>query len=456
MARDRDNEFYDYVAPTRSDSAIDAAERARISAMARANAAARPETLLEQVESQIAKTTARLADIETAQTQADAADPSAMKKRTGETNSEFNVRVKAAEAAARANAAKENPLLNKAVKPTNAPPGQYYAWIGGTNTGQWQLYTIPTGGTGGVGGVGGGLTTSTTAVTEISDATKDAFAVLADLFASYGLEELAGEISGYMTSGLTAGEALIKLKTNPNGAYAARFAGNFARVKNGMNALSEASYIELENSYTNTLKSYGLGNMLGADSKSNWKTFSTYIANDISAVEFKDRIATVQERVVNADPATKELFKKWYPSLTDKDLVAYFLNPAETIGKLKEKVTASEIGAAFTGQGLSTDMMSATDLARYGIDRAGALIGASQIAGVLPETTKLGNVYEEAGINYTQKTGEEEFLKSNEEAKRKRGRLASLERGSFSASSGNAPGAYSTGYLKKSSTAGQI
>ena len=189
---------------------------------------------------------------------------------------------------------------------------------------------------------------------EISDATKDAFAMLADLFASYGLGELAAEISGYMTSGLTAGEALIKLKTNPNGAYATRFAGNFARVKNGLNALSEAAYMELENSYTNTLKSYGLSNMLGMDSKSNWKIFANYIANDISAVEFKDRIATVQDRVVNADPATKELFKKWYPSLTDKDLVAYFLNPTETIGKLKEKVTTAEIGAAFMGQNLST------------------------------------------------------------------------------------------------------
>ena len=291
---------------------------------------------------------------------------------------------------------------------------------------------------------------------EISDATKDAFAMLADLFASYGLGELAAEISGYMTSGLTAGEALIKLKTNPSGAYATRFAGNFARVKNGMNALSEAAYMELENSYTNTLKSYGLSNMLGMDSKSNWKIFANYIANDISAVEFKDRIATVQDRVVNADPATKELFKKWYPSLTDKDLVAYFLNPTETIGKLKEKVTTAEIGAAFMGQNLSTDMTSASDLARYGIDRAGAILGASQIAEVLPEASKLGNIYEEAGITYSQKTGEEEFLKSSDEAKRKRSRLASMERGSFSGSAGNAPGAYSTGYLKKSSTAGQI
>jgi len=290
----------------------------------------------------------------------------------------------------------------------------------------------------------------------ISDDTRDAFATLQNLFTSYGLGSLASEIAGYMTSGLTASEALIKLKTNPSGAYAERFAGNFARTKKGLNVISEAAYIDLESSYAETLKAYGLGNMLSTDSKQNAKQFASYIENDISAVEFKDRINTVQERVVNADPAIKAMFKEFYPSLTNSDLVSYFLNPTETIGKLKEKVTSAEIGAAFTGQGLTTNLTSASDLARYGIDRAGALEGAANIAGVLPEATKLGNIYGETGITYNQQTGEQEFLKSSDEAKRKRNLLASKERASFNASAGNAPGAYSTGYLKKSSAAGLI
>ena len=291
---------------------------------------------------------------------------------------------------------------------------------------------------------------------EITDATRDAFAMLTDLFASYGLGSLASEIAGYMSSGLTASEALIKLKTNPSGGYAARFAGNFARTKKGLNVLSESAYIELEDSYANTLKSYGLGNMLSTDPNQNWKQFSEYIANDISSVEFKDRISSVQDRVVNADPAIKAMFKEFYPSLTDKDLVAYFLNPTETIGKLKEKVTSAEIGAAFTAQGLATSLSSASDLARYGIDRADAIKGASSIASVLPEASKLGDIYSETGIKYTQKTGEEEFLKSNVEAERKRNVLASKERANFAGSAGGAAGAYSTAYLKKNSTAGQI
>ena len=291
---------------------------------------------------------------------------------------------------------------------------------------------------------------------EITDATRDAFAALTDLFASYGLGSLANEIAGYMSSGLTASEALIKLKTNPSGGYAARFAGNFARTKKGLNVLSESAYIDLEDSYANTLKSYGLGNMLSADPNQNWKQFSEYIANDISSVEFKDRISSVQDRVVNADPAIKAMFKEFYPSLTDKDLVAYFLNPTETIGKLKEKVTSAEIGAAFTAQGLATSLSSASDLARYGIDRADAIKGASSIASILPEASKLGDIYNETGIKYTQETGVQEFLKSNVEAERKRNTLASKERANFAGSAGNAAGAYSTAYLKKNSTAGQI
>ena len=296
-----------------------------------------------------------------------------------------------------------------------------------------------------------------TDVNPISADTRDAFATLQNLFTSYGLGSLASEIAGYMTSGLTASEALIKLKTNPSGAYAERFAGNFARTKKGLNVISEAAYIDLESSYAETLKAYGLGNMLSTDSKQNAKQFASYIENDISAVEFKDRINTVQERVVNADPAIKAMFKEFYPSLTNSDLVSYFLNPTETIGKLKEKVTSAEIGAAFTGQGLTTSLTSASDLARYGIDRAGALQGAASIAGVLPEATKLGNIYGETGVTYNQQTGEQEFLKSSDEAKRKRNLLASKERASFEGSAGNPIlGSYTSLYSKKTNSAGQI
>lgn len=349
--------------------------------------------------------------------------------------------------------------------PSEAPAGTHWSFIGG----QWKLYKdVVSSDAAGVDTIvssidnGDGTTTTTwksgrkeTNVTynkgngtktgtgtgtntdnNISDVTKDAFAALQDLFTTYGLGSLSGEIAGYMAGGYTATEALIKLKTNPTGAYAERFAGNFARTKKGLNVMSESAYIELENSYANTLKAYGLGNMLSTDFKQNWKQFATYIENDISAPEFKDRIKTVEDRVVNADPGIKETFKQFYPSLTDKDLVSYFLNPTETIDKLKEKVTAAEIGSAFLGQGLTTDVQTATGFAQYGVDRATALQGAADIKSVLPRSEKLSNIYGEAGINYNQKSGEAEFLKSNQDAADQRKRLKSMERASFQGDSG--------------------
>jgi hypothetical protein len=271
---------------------------------------------------------------------------------------------------------------------------------------------------------------------EISDATRDAFAALKDLFASYGLESLAGEIGDYMTQGLTAGEALIKLKTNPGGAYAKRFAGNFARVKNGLNAISESAYLGLESSYAETLKAYGLGNMVSVNREDNYKKFADYIAGDVSADEFKDRVKTVVTRVQNADPSIKATLKSFYPEITDNDLVGYFLNPKENLPKLQEKVTASEIGAAATGAGLVTNVGTATDLAKYGIDQAAAREGYSSIAAVLPTARKLGDIYNETGVKYAQAEGEAEVFKGNQDAATKRKRLASMERAAFSGSSG--------------------
>jgi hypothetical protein len=273
---------------------------------------------------------------------------------------------------------------------------------------------------------------------EISDTTRDAFAALTDLFASYGLEGLAGEISDYMTQGLTAGEALIKLKTNPTGAYAKRFAGNFTRVKNGLNAISEAAYIGLENSYASTLKAYGLGNQVSLNREDNYKKFADYIAGDISADEFKDRVDTVVTRVQNADASIKSTLKAFYPEITDADLIGYFLNPKENLPKLQEKVTASEIGAAAlgAGAGLTTNVTTATDLARYGIDKEEAREGYSTIAGVLPTATKLGDIYNESGIKYAQAEGEAEVFKGSQDAATKRKRLASMERAAFGGSSG--------------------
>jgi hypothetical protein len=282
---------------------------------------------------------------------------------------------------------------------------------------------------------------------------RDAFALVQDTMRSYGFTdaELA-ELSGYIES------SIIDPNVGPNAAilgmrnlkvYKQRFVGNETRVKAGLNALSEGEYLQQEKDYGQYFREYGVQNLATRE------RMGTLIGNDISAIEAKNRIGLAVDRVKNADANIIKQLKTYYPTLEDKDLVSYFLSPTEYLPELKRKVTASEIGAAALGQGF-TDTSRSLGYADYGVDRSGALEGYASLASVLPATSKLGDIYGETGIAYTQQTGEEEFLKASDAAKRKRNILASKERASFEGSAGNAPGAYSTGYLKKSSAAGLI
>lgn len=262
---------------------------------------------------------------------------------------------------------------------------------------------------------------------------RDAFALLKDIFAQYGLEDLASTIEGYMKDDIGVNQATLLLKQTP--AYQTRFAGNQMRLKSGLNVLSEAEYLALENSYSETLKAYGQAGYFGVDRAARQAKLAAAIGADISAVEFKDRISTVVDRVNNADPAVKSTLRSFY-NITDEDLVGYFLNPKENLPRLKEKVTSAEIGSAATAQGLGTNVASAEELAKYGVDLETARKGYATIADILPTASKLGDIYKEEGIQYTQGTAEEETFKGLASAQRKRQRLAEKEVASFSGQSG--------------------
>ena len=440
-----------------------------------------PEQLaVDRINTQIAKSQASVSNLETIATELAAINPAMMTKATGETNSQFLARKQAAEKLARQNAMAENPLLNKAVKPTDAPAGKYYAWIGGTDTGSWQLYDIPgygitsssTLGTSDNNSTVNNTETTDTNITLVSTETdeygnvigvysdsstkilipsgkkykstvdEDAYSILESTFKDFGLEELVPEIKKFMDAGLGSNQAGVELRKTT--AYTTRFKGNETRRASGLNVLSEAEYLALEDSYSQTLRAYGLQNYFGIDRKVKTASMADIIGNDISAIEFKDRIDTVVTRINNADPKIKNTLNAFY-NITDTDLVKYFLNPKENLPKLQEKVTAAEIGTAALSQGLITDVNRATALAQMGITKEKAQEGYEAISGALPTTTKLSQIYGEEGINYTQATAEEEVFKQLESAKRKRLKLAEKEVGSFSGAAGLGRNALGTG-----------
>jgi hypothetical protein len=274
----------------------------------------------------------------------------------------------------------------------------------------------------------------------------DAFEELGLILKSYGLEGLADTYGRLMAMGKTAGQALTILKYDKtidpvtgqpyNAAYAKRFAGNAARVAAGMNAYDEGTYLEVENAYEETLRRYGLSNMISPDRSVNQAKFADYMGKGIAPTEFAGRIQSVANDVINADPDVKAQFKTFYPSITDTDLVAYFLDPKQTLPVLQTKVRAAEIGGAATSQDLGITEARAMELGKFGVSRKEAVAGFSQVAEALPTGKKLSDIYAEEKIGYTQQVAEDEYLKQDAQAKLKRNRLASKERAMFAGESG--------------------
>ena len=284
---------------------------------------------------------------------------------------------------------------------------------------------------------------------------RNAFALLKDVFNQYGLGDLGDTIETLMKQGYEPEEATLALKTNPNfnKAYIARFRGNELRRSAGLNVLSEAEYLALEDDYTKTLKSYGLESYFGVDRATKQSAMADVIGSDISAIEFTDRVSTAVDRVKMADSATKNAFQTFY-GIGEADLVKYFLDPKKALVNLKEKATAAEIGGAAIGQGLAATATTAEDLARFGVTRQLAQVGYETIAGELPTATKLGQIYDEEGITYGQTEAEQATFKGLASAKRKKEQLKAREEAAFQGSSGVAPAGLKTTYLRQSSSAG--
>jgi hypothetical protein len=259
---------------------------------------------------------------------------------------------------------------------------------------------------------------------------EDAYAIIQKTLEDNGLASLVSVVQGYMDRGLGSNQAALELRKEP--AYQKRFAGNEARRKAGLNVLSEAEYLGLEDSYMNTLKRFGIANELGTDLQTRQANMANLISGNVDAIEFKDRVDAVVTRVKNADKTTKDTFGKFF-GIKDEDLISYFLNPKDNLPKLQEKVTAAEIGAAAITQDLATNKDAAIALAQLGITRESARAGYESIGEVLPTGKKLGEIY---GDQYTQQTAEQEVFQGLASAKRKRQQLAEREVASFSGSSG--------------------
>lgn len=254
--------------------------------------------------------------------------------------------------------------------------------------------------------------------------TRDASLALTTLFAKWGLQSLAPVIIDYLQQGYSSDTVTIMLQETPQ--YKKRFAGNEARIKAGLSALSPAEYLATERGYHDILQKHGLPKGF-YDSTSDYKSF---IEKDISPAELDSRAQAASEFVTRNDPEMFKYFRQFY---TTGDMIAYALDTKRAAPLVGKTFQAAEIGGAAASNGLAVDRLTAERLAGDGINTSQAQQGFGEIGRDMPVANRLGAIH---GEKLTQSDLVSSVFENNAQATAKKNRLASAERGMFSGSGG--------------------
>lgn len=172
--------------------------------------------------------------------------------------------------------------------------------------------------------------------TQKRDNTRTALEEFVSLLSGAGLGELADEVNKMILEDKTA--AQIKLEIRKTKSYEARFPGMKA-LSDKNRAITEGEYIDLERGYSQTLRAYGLDEKIYGDRGD----LGTYIANEVSAREFEERVSLAKDRVSSQADVMKALGEMY---VTEADAIGYLLNPLKAMDVIKKQVRAAEIGAA--------------------------------------------------------------------------------------------------------------
>lgn len=269
---------------------------------------------------------------------------------------------------------------------------------------------------------------------------------------------------------ITSADMLTLLRNDSryNGEYLNRFSGNKLLAAQGKPMIDEKTYLQNEIAYGEMFKSYGLDKYF-----SNTNQYAQLIGGSVSVTEATNRVSAVFNRVLNADSSTLDVYKRYYSGLGTQDIVAALLDPKETMPAIERKITSAEIGGAAVRQGLdayqaATDIQSkrysnvmggtigSDVIAASGETGAQATTDYQKIAKEQPLFEKLSAISGKNLQQYGQQQAEQDVILGLASAGRAKQAQIDAENARMKGSAGVAPGAFSTGYLRKSANAGLI
>lgn len=252
--------------------------------------------------------------------------------------------------------------------------------------------------------------------------TRDAYAALSTLFASYGLSSLAPKILDYLQQGF--GSDTITTLLQQSQEYQQRFSGNQARISNGLQVLTPAEYLATEASYRQLLQAAGLDPAF-----MNHDQYSEWIGKDISPTEIQDRVNMAVQATTQATPSVLQGFAQL--GANAGDLVSYFLNDNNPMPQLQLKLNQAQIIGAGLQTGVGTTNAAALQFAQQGVTYQQAQSAYQKVAAVLPTAEQLSQIYKTQNP-YNANTAEQEYLGQSGQAQFTREQLGRQEAASFS------------------------
>jgi len=237
-----------------------------------------------------------------------------------------------------------------------------------------------------------------------------------------------GDLLTFSQQNPTDDGTLFKQWIRSQQAYKDRFAGNDARIKNGLAPLSESEYLSQEASYKHTLANFGLpSDFYGKDE------FKNLIANDVSPNEVATRVQDTWDFVHNANPGAKQALRDFYGVQDDSAIAAYFLDPEKGQAIIDRQAMSANLAAQAKQSGLGMDRNMAESIAGTGKSQY-VLDSAVKQAGA--DYSSAQSAASRFGESFTQNDAIQNSVFGSPDAQNKLKRLSQNEQALFQGGSG--------------------
>lgn len=276
---------------------------------------------------------------------------------------------------------------------------------------------------------------------DLTFAQKNALQLLTDVFASYGLgsdafiQAIKQSIIDNTDENGNIAQATAAAQIRQTDAYKVRFAGNEQRrakiqqqmaagITPTMSELSEASYIQLEDSYKAVLKKA----QVAPQFYENGAYLAKMIGNDLSTEEVTARASLAKQAASQANPEVKQQLKSLY-GVEEDQIANFFLDPElgrQTISTVAAG-NAAILAASAKRAGLDLSQTEAERIAQIqapdgqtALDATAVMAGTQRVAG-LAETSVSGEQSTVTATDVIMATtgGAEELAKLEKERQRR-------------------------------------